>query len=74
MKKKYTPEFKRQAVLMMTQQGLSVRDSGEAAFPLPGQPTTQEQEILRLKAENKRLQAERDILKKASAFFATQMQ
>jgi transposase len=34
------------------------------------QPTAEEAELRRLRAENKRLELENDILKKASAFFA----
>jgi transposase len=43
---------------------------GEQAFPGHGNLTAIEEELRRLKAENKRLQMERDILKKATAFFA----
>jgi transposase len=45
-------------------------DQGEHAFPGQGNLSPQEQELARLRAENKRLLAERDILKKAAAFFA----
>jgi transposase len=91
---KYTPEFKREAVRLMTTGGLSVAQvsdklgvstnqlyawrqtiqlQGEDAFPGSGRLTPLEEECRRLKAENKRLEQERDILKKASAFFASQM-
>jgi transposase len=94
MSTKYTPEFKREAVRMMIDQGLSVpevserlgvtedelytwrkkaRLEGSAAFPRSGHLTPIEEENRRLKAEIKRLEMERDILKKASAFFASQM-
>ena len=43
---------------------------GEQAFPGHGNPPALEDELRRLRAENKRLQMERDILKKATAFFA----
>ena len=43
---------------------------GEQAFPGHGNRPALEEEVRRLKAENKRLQMERDILKKATAFFA----
>ena len=46
---------------------------GADAFPGSGHLTPQEEEIRKLRAEVKRLEAERDILKKATAFFATQM-
>ena len=88
----YPPEFKLQAVKMMTDEGLSVaevarrlgisesrlhewkkavRERGEQAFPGAGHPTPLEEENRRLRAEVKRLEVERDILKKATAFFAT---
>ena len=44
--------------------------AGGQAFPGPGTPPALEEELRRLRAENKRLLAERDILKKATAFFA----
>ena len=37
-----------------------------------GKLTPEQEEIKRLKAENKRLEMERDILKKATAFFAAE--
>ncbi len=43
---------------------------GALAFPGRGNPPALEEELRRLRAENKRLQMERDILKKATAFFA----
>jgi transposase len=43
---------------------------GDQAFPGKGNLSPFEEEIRRLRAENKRLQMERDILKKATAFFA----
>lgn len=43
---------------------------GDQAFPGHGQLPPLEEEVRRLRAENKRLQMERDILKKATAFFA----
>jgi transposase len=45
-------------------------DRGEQAFPGNGRSSPFEDEVRRLRAENKRLLAERDILKKAAAFFA----
>ena len=42
----------------------------EHAFPGNGNLSPFEEEVQRLRAENKRLLAERDILKKAAAFFA----
>jgi len=43
---------------------------GEAAFPGQGNPSPAEDELRRLKAEVHRLKAERDLLKKAAAYFA----
>ena len=43
---------------------------GEHAFPGKGVPPAHEEESRRLRAEVKRLTMERDILKKATAFFA----
>ena len=40
------------------------------AFPGQGQMRPEQQEIERLRRENLKLRAERDILKKAAAFFA----
>ena len=48
----------------------ALQTRGGQAFPGQGNPSLQEQELARLRAENKRLLAERDILKKAAAFFA----
>ena len=92
-RKVYAPEFKLQAVKMITEQKLSVAEvarrlgvtenllhswkkavlkNGADAFPGSGNLTPVEEELRRLRAEVKRLEAERDILKKATAFFATQ--
>ena len=43
---------------------------GQPSLPGKGNLPTLEEELRRLRAENKRLQMERDILKKATAFFA----
>ncbi len=87
----YTPEFKTEAVKLVTEQGYSVAEAarslglseilvrswkhaleskGSDAFPGHGKLPAVEDELRRLRAENKRLLAERDILKKAAAFFA----
>lgn len=92
-RKAYTPEFKLQAVKMVTEQKLSVAEvarrlgitenrlhewkravatKGVAAFPGSGHLTPVEEELRQLRADVKRLEMERDILKKATAFFATQ--
>jgi transposase len=43
---------------------------GGHAFPGKGNPPAVEEELRRLRAENQRLRMEREILKKATAFFA----
>ena len=50
----------------------AVLKKGSDAFPGSGHLTPVEEELRRLRAEVKRLEMERDILKKATAFFATQ--
>ena len=87
----YTPEFKTEAVNLVTEQGYSLAEAarslglndnfirswkqaleaqGGQAFPGQGKLSPFEEENRRLRADNKRLLAERDILKKAVAFFA----
>ena len=90
-RKKYTREFKQDAVRLVTEQGYKQTeaagnlgidrgmlgrwikefqtDEGEA-FRGHGKLTAEQEELRRLRAENKRLKLERDILKKAAAFFA----
>ncbi len=51
----------------------AIAKKGIDAFPGSGHLTPQEEEIRKLRADVTRLEAERDILKKATAFFATQM-
>ena len=51
----------------------SVAKKGADAFPGSGHLTPLEEENRKLRADVKRLETERDILKKAAAFFATQM-
>jgi transposase len=48
----------------------ALQEEGADAFPGRGRLSPQEEEIRRLRAENQRLLAEREILKKAAAFFA----
>jgi transposase len=49
---------------------ISLQANGDQAFPGQGRLPAIEEELRRLRAENKRLAAERDILKKATAVFA----
>ena len=46
------------------------KSKGEQAFPGKGHMTPEKEELYRLRKENKRLRMEREILKKAAAFFA----
>lgn len=90
-RRKFTEEFKRQAVAMIVDQGLSVTEvsrdldvgvsllrkwkqqveaEGEQAFPGNGKLSPEQEELRRLREENRQLKMERDILKKATAFFA----
>jgi transposase len=87
----YPPEFKAEAVKLVTEKGYSVAEAarslgihetllrswkqavdqqGEQAFPGHGTLPPFEEEMRRLRAENQRLRAERDILKKATALLA----
>ena len=52
-------------------QGQVTRD-GTVAFPGKGQQTPEQAELHRLREENRRLQMEREILKQATAFFASE--
>ncbi len=45
-------------------------DHGTEAFPGNGKRTAEQQRIAELETENRRLRMEKDILKKATAFFA----
>ncbi|WP_373653608.1 transposase [Schlesneria sp. DSM 10557] len=90
-RRKHTPEFKREALNLISSQQLSVAEvsrrlgvsqtllykwkaqfaaQGEQAFPGQGQQTAQEAELARLRREVELLRMERDILKKATQFFA----
>jgi transposase len=90
-RRKYTSEFKVEAVRLITEKGYSVAEAarsldigetllrswkvafqgqGDMAFPGNGRLSPADEELRRLRADNKRLLAERDILKKAAAFFA----
>ena len=49
---------------------ISLQANGDQAFPGNGRLPAHEEELRRLRAEVKRLLMEREILKKAAAFFA----
>ena len=49
-----------------------VADSENGAFPGKGRLSPEQEELHRLRTENKRLRMEREILKKAAAFFANE--
>jgi len=90
MRNKYTLEFKKEAVKLVTEQGytrtrvakelgiseknidrwvkLSTEADKKPAAKM--QSPDQQDEIKRLRKENERLKMERDILKKATVFFA----
>ena len=85
--KRYTEEFKIEAVKQVTERGHPVAEVAERLGTSPysvyqwlkvyGKPATQQVEAQSLSAENRRLKAElkrvteeRDILKKAAAYFA----
>ena len=90
-RKKYTKEFKLDAVSLVSDQGYTrieaaqslginpgmlgrwVRESnqdGGQAFRGNGKLTAEQEEIRKLKAQMKRLEMEKAILKKATVFFA----
>jgi len=90
-RRKFTREFKREAVKLIQERGGTVaqaaRDLGvhgtvlrrwvrdgtadpQEAFPGKGQMKPDQLEIERLRREVTKLKAERDILKKAAAYFA----
>lgn len=89
-RRKYTQEFKEEAVKLITEQGYQITEAarnlgvnenmlgrwkrgieggGEEALGLQ-EGTAIQAELNRLREENKRLKMEREILKKAAAFFA----
>ncbi len=90
-RKKYSKEFKMDAISLVTDQGYSRAEAARSlsinptilnrwikenesddgqAFRGNGKLTAEQLEIRRLREENKRLKMEKDILKKAAAFFA----
>ena len=92
-RKKYSKEFKLDAISLVTDQGYSRAEAARSlglnanmlcrwvqedqagdgqAFRGNGKLTPDQEEIRRLKSENKRLQMEKEILKKATVFFAAE--
>lgn len=90
-RKKYSREFKLEAVKMVVEQGRTVREvgenlgvnetvlhrwkskfieDGELAFPGQGRLKPDDEELRRLRRELSKVKQERDILKKAMAYFA----
>jgi len=90
-RKEYTPEFKLEAVRLVTEQSYKVseaarnlgisrdmlgrwireqKNEGTDSFPGKGNMAPESEELRRLRKENKLLRQEREILKKAAAFFA----
>ncbi len=89
-RRKYTQEFKEEAVKLITNQGYSFAEAGrnlgvnpnvlsrwkkeiegiEGSGLSSSSAVSVQAELKRLRKENKRLRMEREILKKAAAFFA----
>ena len=88
--KQYRPEFKEEAVALVTEQGYSIPEAAKSLgiatnllykwkekqqqSASDSKPTeTELEELKRLRQEVKTLRMEKEILKKASAFFAKEM-
>ena len=89
-RRKFTNEFKEEAVKLVTEQGYLVSEAArnlgihenllgrwkrelgdlESGSLSGDSPMALKAELIRLRKENKRLKMEREILKKAAAFFA----
>ena len=89
MARKYTLEFKEEAVKLVTEQGYSQNKASTVLGtnsknvhrwvkeltdkkPSGKALTAEQEEIKQLRKENERLKMEREILKKAAAFFANE--
>ena len=93
--RKFTEEFRREAVKLVTERGYTLREAAQSlgiraqlicewkkryasAAPTTGEKKSslseqeRDAELERLRAENKRLLMEREILKKAAAFLANE--
>lgn len=90
VRKKYTPEFRAEAVSLVRDKGYSVTQAAESLGVSSGLlhrwkslaekeqavstvSEDEKAELMRLRRENKELRMEKEILKKASAFFAKEM-
>jgi transposase len=85
--RRFSPEFKAEAIRLVTEtqtpitkiardlgvHPTSIRQWVNAARPQPREALSEDErsELQRLRRDNQRLRMERDILKKATAFFAT---
>jgi len=90
-RRRFTPEFKLEAVKLVKERGVSVRQAAadlglhenvlrkwirnveahrKQAFPGQGRMRPDDAEVARLRRELAKTKAERDILKKAIAYFA----
>ena len=91
IRKKYTKEFKLDAISLVRDQNLNIAEASRnlgvspqmlgrwikeeesedgQAFRGNGKLTAEQEEIRKLKAQVKRLEMEREVLKKATVFFA----
>jgi transposase len=91
-KRKYTQEFKTEAIKLVTEQSYTQAEAGKSLGVTPTnisrwikesspgsekavrkmELTAEQKELEKLRQENKRLKMEREILKKAAAFFANE--
>ena len=87
-RRRHSDEFKREAVKLVTEQGLSVAQAArdldvnenllrtwKRKFSDESEESlseSEQMELARLREENRRLRMEREILKKATAFFANE--
>lgn len=94
-KRKYTQEFRQEAIKLITEQGYSQAEASkrlgvphanlsrwikdltgnkaiEGVTKKAGMLSVEQKELEQLRKENKRLKLEREILKKATAFFANE--
>lgn len=88
IKRNYTQEFKKEAARLVIEHGYTQAEASRSLgvpdknisrwvreFQSPivkAQPTNEQAELDRLRKENQQLKLEREILKKAAAFFASE--